>query len=104
MSRVYAARRHRVPFQVPKRSPDVPMELANVELFLGGIMEDIGSILDEWREGPLNGRKPHPIGISFDDVEMMQPNWIHETLSMSLKTFYIFVPEVQLIYHEVSGG
>ena len=94
MSRVYEARRHRIPTQIPKHSSDVALDLANVESFLSGVMRDIDTILDEWRENPLHGRMTHPVGKPLDDIGNLQPNWIRNTLSMHLKRFFIFVSEI----------
>merc|ERR1719322_566005 len=40
-----------------KRSSDGDINLSNVETLLGGIMDDLDTILEEWEENPQSGNR-----------------------------------------------
>ena len=56
------------------------MELANVELYLNGIMQDIDTILEEWNNNPNRATNSYPISESMDDRPADRQTWIREIL------------------------
>ena len=82
LSRVFEARKHRIAPQILKRPSDLPMELANVELYLNGIMQDIDTILEEWNNNPNRGSNSYPISESMDDRPADRQTWIPEILGI----------------------
>ena len=80
MSRLFEARKHRAPSEIPRYSSDIPLELANAELYLNGIMKDIDTILEEWKYNSDHGSNAYQISEPMDDRDAKRPNWIQETL------------------------
>ena len=82
LSRIFEARKLRMAPQILKQPSDLPMELANVELYLNGIMKDIDTILEEWNNDPNRGPNSYPISESMDDRPADRQTWIREVLGM----------------------
>ena len=76
--------------QILKQPSDLPMELANVELYLNGIMQDIDTILEEWNNNPNRDSNSYPISESMDDRPADRQPWIREILGIysSLENLY----------------
>ena len=85
MSRVYEPRKQRMSSEILKRSNDAPINLSNVEVLLSGIMDDLDTILDEWKDEPSRMRGNSLSSVSSGTHENLKHDaeWLREALSMT---------------------
>ena len=83
MSRVYEVKRQRISSEFPKRS-DAPVNFSNVEVLLSGIMEDLDTILDEWKDEPPRAWSNRLSSVSSGTHENLKHDaeWLREALGM----------------------
>lgn len=83
MSRVYETKRQRMSSEFPKRSDD-PINLSNVEVLLSGIMEDLDTILDEWKDDPPRSPSNRLPSVSSGTHRALNNDaeWLREALGM----------------------
>ena len=82
LSQVYEARRQRIPPIGMKRSSDGDINLSNVETLLGGIMDDLDTILEEWEENPQSGNRLAGVSSGTHNNLKHDTAWLRAALSM----------------------
>ena len=81
LSQVYEARRQRIPPIGMKRSSDGDINLSNVETLLGGIMDDLDTILEEWEENPQSGNRLAGVSSGTHNDLKHDTAWLRAALS-----------------------
>ena len=82
LSQVYEARRQRIPPIGMKRSSDGDINLSNVETLLGGIMDDLDTILEEWEENSQSGNRLAGVSSGTHNNLKHDTAWLRAALSM----------------------
>lgn len=87
MSRLFETKRMSSEFR--KRS-DAPINLSNVEELLSGIMVDLDTILDDWKEDPPRIRSNSLSSISSGTHEALKNDaeWLREALDNARRLNY----------------
>ena len=69
--------------ELPKRS-DEQVNLSNVEVLLSGIMEDLDTILDEWKDEPSRSHGNRLSGVSPGAREALKydTDWLRDALGI----------------------
>lgn len=88
MSRVYGAKRL-MSSEFPKRS-DETVNLRNVDVLLSGIMEDLDTILDEWKDDPprVRGNRLSRVSSGTHQALKNDAEWLRETLDNARRLQY----------------
>ena len=87
MSRVFQTKRQRLISELPKRS-DEQVNLGNVEVLLSGIMEDLDTILDEWKDEPsrFHGNRLSSASQGTRGALKYDTDWLRDALGIQIFT------------------
>ena len=88
--------------EFPKRS-DAPINLSNVEVLLDGIMEDLDTILDEWKDDPPRSRSNHLSSVSSGTHDALKNDaeWLREALGMKMNILKLTIEQIILFAKEM---
>ena len=102
LSQVYEARRQRIPPIGMKRSSDGDINLSNVETLLGGIMDDLDTILGEWEENPQSGNRLAGVSSGTHNDLKHDTAWLRAALSKLKNTKHYFEStKIRMIIHPI---